>query len=141
MTHRRLFALTTSIAVVLTVSAVTLAEPIAPAPQPLRENDDIYAELDDVEPLPEFTVTSIMDKATLAQQIALGIGVGGLAVSTLTVAGSMDEPTTGAIVLSGVTLGLSVLGFATAGIIELLDEDEPVNVAIAPGFVRAGISF
>jgi hypothetical protein len=73
-------------------------------------------------PLADIEVVARSSPSTLAQQIALGIGVGGLAVSTMAVTASVDDPTPGALVFGSITLGVGMVGLITAGLIELISD-------------------
>jgi hypothetical protein len=60
---------------------------------------------------------------SLAQDIAIGIGGAGLALSALSISASLDGESEGGYVLGGVALGIGVIALGAAVVLSIEDED------------------
>ncbi len=91
-------------------------------------------------PPADIEVIAVDPPDTTARDTALGIGIAGLGAGTLAMGMTLEEADTGSIVFGLISLGVGFTGFATAGIIDLLD-DRPspplFDVSLGPSAASA----
>lgn len=119
--------------------AATASAPAAPAAHPVRPQP----------PPPEQAKGFVFDEMPAAAQAASTIGILGVALAMVTL-GGIEDPPQGLVVFGAISSGVGLLGFATAGIILLVSDDDPPSedahlraplTAHAGPAARPGLSF
>ena len=77
-----------------------------------------------------------------AIEVAATVGGGGLAVAAVGAAVALEDSNPGSLVLSGMGLGIGVVGLATAGVLALIDRDEEESaVRVEPSGLGLTVRF